>query len=111
MKNEIFTWGQSGMGAFQQDFMSASDYENPKCDKPYYDPYCEHYEHEGHYTNCRLDRHHHKCIHFQLVKIHLMNGRNGLNHGIMEILVNFIHLIITCGLRSINGWIQRRNVD
>ena len=51
---KFFTWGQSGMGAFQQDFMSASDYENPKCDKPYYDPYCEHYEHEGRYTELQI---------------------------------------------------------
>eukprot|EP00944_MAST-04C_sp_MAST-4C-sp1_P004738 g4738.t1 len=51
---KFFTWGQSGMGMFQQDFMSASDYENPKCNQKYYDPYCEHYKHEGRYTELQI---------------------------------------------------------
>ena len=34
-------------GQYMQDFMSASDYENPNCTAPYYDPWCEHYQHEG----------------------------------------------------------------
>jgi len=35
---------------FQQDFMSASDYQHPNCRQDYYDPFCEHYVHEGRYT-------------------------------------------------------------
>jgi hypothetical protein len=37
----------AGFGMFQQDFMSASDYENPNCNPDVYDPWCEHYKHEG----------------------------------------------------------------
>lgn len=39
---------------FQQDFMSASDYQNPKCNQEYYDPWCEHYKHEGRYTELQI---------------------------------------------------------
>ena len=34
--------------------MSASDYENEKCEAPYYDPWCEHYKHEGRYTELQV---------------------------------------------------------
>eukprot|EP00755_Sulcionema_specki_P008004 Sspe_Gene.39751::Locus_19163_Transcript_1_1_Confidence_1.000_Length_2428::g.39751::m.39751 len=51
---KIFTWGQAGWGAFQQDFMSASDYQNPACPSDYYDPYCEAYKHEGRYTELQI---------------------------------------------------------
>jgi len=51
---KFFTWGMADFGTFQQDFMSASDYQNPECYKdmevPHYDPHCEHYKHEGRYT-------------------------------------------------------------
>jgi hypothetical protein len=35
---KFFTWGMAGFGTFQQDFMSASDYQNPKCNQDVYDP-------------------------------------------------------------------------
>jgi hypothetical protein len=45
---KFFTWGESGFGKFQQDFMSASDFQNVNCSKDMevakYDPWCEHYE-------------------------------------------------------------------
>ena len=40
---KFFTWGFAKHGTFQQDFMSASDYQNANCSQDYYDPWCEHY--------------------------------------------------------------------
>ena len=51
---KFFQWGQHMMGQFQQDFMSGSDYQNPKCNPDYYDPWCEHYVHEGDYTELQV---------------------------------------------------------
>eukprot|EP01062_Namystynia_karyoxenos_P073074 TRINITY_DN69916_c0_g1_i1.p1 TRINITY_DN69916_c0_g1~~TRINITY_DN69916_c0_g1_i1.p1 ORF type:complete len:812 (+),score=297.14 TRINITY_DN69916_c0_g1_i1:83-2437(+) len=57
---KFFTWGYGDYGKFQCDFMSASDYENPKClQNPgtyynYYDPACPHYEHLGQYTELQV---------------------------------------------------------
>ena len=51
---KFFQWGMDMSGAFQQDFMSASDYQNENCSAPYYDPWCEHYAHEGRYTELQV---------------------------------------------------------
>eukprot|EP01079_Euglenida_sp_SAG-EU17-18_P004846 gene4846-880_t len=57
---KFFTWGYGDSGKFQCDFMSASDYENPACQQEpgtfynYYDPSCEHYKHEGQYTELQV---------------------------------------------------------
>lgn len=51
---KFFTWGMKEQGMFQEDFMSASDYENPKCTAPYYDPWCDAYEHVGRYTELQV---------------------------------------------------------
>lgn len=51
---KFFQWGMDSSGTFQQDFLSASDYENEKCTSPYYDPWCDHYEHEGRYTELQV---------------------------------------------------------
>lgn len=51
---KFFTWGMSGFGMFQQDFMSGSDYQHPNCSQEYYDPFCEHYKHEGRYTELQI---------------------------------------------------------
>lgn len=51
---KVFTWGSYISGMFQQDFLSASDYEHPNCTKPYYDPFCSAYKHEGRYTELQV---------------------------------------------------------
>ena len=51
---KFFQWGKDYSGMFQQDFMSASDYENKNCPHPYYDPWCTDYEHEGDYTELQV---------------------------------------------------------
>eukprot|EP00040_Diaphanoeca_grandis_P023668 m.129101 g.129101 ORF g.129101 m.129101 type:complete len:792 (+) comp29375_c0_seq12:86-2461(+) len=55
---KFFTWGEADFGTFQQDFMSDSDYQNPKCyndmEVPHYDPYCKDYEHVGKYTELQI---------------------------------------------------------
>ena len=57
---KFFTWGEQGFGRFQQDFMSASDYENKNCSDLYYDPWCEAYENEGQYTELQVCYIHHR---------------------------------------------------
>ena len=51
---KFFQWGQNEYGVFQQDFLSASDYENEKCNADVYDPRCPHYAHEGRYTELQV---------------------------------------------------------
>merc|ERR1719174_1057871 len=51
---KFFEWGMAEYGTFQQDFMSASDYQNPNCTNPWYDPWCSAYEHEGRYTELQI---------------------------------------------------------
>eukprot|EP00948_MAST-09A_sp_MAST-9A-sp1_P004201 g4201.t1 len=51
---KFFTWGWREEGTWNQDFLSASDYQNPKCTKPYYDPNCDAYEHQGRYTELQI---------------------------------------------------------
>jgi len=51
---KFFTWGMKEQGTWSEDFMSASDYTNANCTKPYYDPTCPAYEHEGAYTELQI---------------------------------------------------------
>ena len=51
---KFFTWGFAEHGTFQQDFMSASDYQNERCSHDYYDPWCAHYAHEGLYSELQI---------------------------------------------------------
>ena len=51
---KFFQWGKDLSGQFMQDFMSASNYESDKCTAPYYDPWCEEYDHEGDYTELQV---------------------------------------------------------
>eukprot|EP00658_Telonema_sp_P-2_P038159 TRINITY_DN2741_c0_g2_i2.p1 TRINITY_DN2741_c0_g2~~TRINITY_DN2741_c0_g2_i2.p1 ORF type:complete len:753 (-),score=124.49 TRINITY_DN2741_c0_g2_i2:115-2373(-) len=51
---KFFQWGKDASGQFMQDFMSASDYENRNCTAPYYDPWCEHFTHDGDYTELQV---------------------------------------------------------
>eukprot|EP00940_MAST-03C_sp_MAST-3C-sp2_P003040 g3040.t1 len=51
---KFFEWGMNEYGIFQQDFLSASDYENEECDSDVYDPYCPAYVHEGRYTELQV---------------------------------------------------------
>ena len=51
---KFFQWGENDYGNFQQDFLSASDYENANCTKPYYDSGCSAYKHEGQYTELQI---------------------------------------------------------
>ena len=37
---KYFTWGGVEYAMFVADFLSSSDYQNPKCDKEHYDPWC-----------------------------------------------------------------------
>eukprot|EP00947_MAST-08B_sp_MAST-8B-sp1_P005888 g5888.t1 len=52
---KFFQWGKDLSGQFMQDFMSGSDYMNPKCEAEYYDPWCEQRgPREGDYTELQV---------------------------------------------------------